>query len=101
MAFDSRETSRLVGMIVIYNVPGAVMIAAGVGAGLVAHTMGLPSGFAAAVAGGIMGGADVVWRGRGDRDPLDPKKGGMLYYLPIWLVGMLTIAIGLYFGLAG
>lgn len=55
----------------------------------------LPSGFAAAVAGSIMGGADVAWRA------LDPRKGGMLYYLPIWLVGMFTIVLGLYFGFAG
>lgn len=77
------------------------MIAAGAGAGLAAHAMGIPSGFAAAVAGSVMGGADVVWRARGDQDPLDPKQGGMLYYPPIWMVGMFTIALGVYFGLAG
>lgn len=89
---------------IIYNVPGALMIAAGVGVGLSAHVMGLPPAFASAVAGVVMAIPDAAWRLKGGGELIDASgeaTGGMLYYLPIWMIGMLVFVAGMLIGFTG
>lgn len=91
-------------MIVIYNVPGLLMILGGALAGFVGSSAELRPAAVAIIAAGIAGCIDFGYRWRiRDRVStdygamIDPGCGGMLYYCPIWILGVIVSSIGIYF----
>ena len=86
------------------NVIGLAILAFGFGA---AFAVGWLGGFddegrLMMIAGPLISLLDFTYRvTRDDCHLLRPSSGGMLFYIPLWLVGALWLALGTYYVVAG
>lgn len=83
-------------MIVVYNIPGLAMVGAGVLVGVAVAALPLSVGGAALFAcGSLWVVADVAYRWkRGGRSFFAPSRGGQLYFVPVWVLGLLLLGLG-------
>ncbi len=88
--------------IIIFNVVGIVIIAASFA---VAFVLGKVLGFAGEgplmiASGPLIAAADLVYRRRfGNSRWFTANEGGMLFFLPVWQVGLLWMVLGVLYTL--
>jgi hypothetical protein len=83
-------------LIVIYNVRGLIGLAGAIGVGLLAHAIGAPVPLAVAIGAVAPGAHDLHYRLKTTEELFTPSMGGMLYYIPIWLIASIAVVIGGY-----
>src|SRR5207244_4633733 len=99
-----RGPSRRRATVVIYNLPGIVMFALSLAAAFgVGHLVGRSeSGLLMVIAGPLAAGLDLGYRSmREKRDWYHPERGGSLFFLPVWLFGVVWTVLGAVYLLRG
>jgi hypothetical protein len=89
---------------IIFNIPGLIMlfISFGIAFGIRELTGTSAEGFTMIVAGPIAAACDLSYRLlRREGHWFSPRGGGSLFFLPVWLFGILWLVLGIIYTVRG
>jgi len=89
--------------VIVFNFTALIICAIAFGAGFgVTHIAGLEGeGPLMLIAGPIAALLDLVWRKRHDDNWFRANGGGSLFWLPVWLFGLLWLVLGVVYTIRG
>jgi len=85
-------------VVVIFNLVGVLIIAIAFGIALgIGHLAGVTAeGLMMIIAGPVCAALDLVYRSRRpDRRWFHPRFGGALFFIPVWVLGILWLVLGI------
>ncbi len=83
---------------IVFNVAGLLMCIIGfASAFVIGHAVGIAAeGFLMMIAGPLCAALDLGYRySRGERRWFNPRSGGTLFFVPVWIFGILWLALGI------
>jgi hypothetical protein len=89
---------------IIFNVPGILMAAIGFGtAAGIGHLAGTSAeGLLMIIAGPLCAAMDLVYRTKhGEGRWFHPNCGGALFFIPMWILGVVWLALGIVYTIQG
>jgi hypothetical protein len=91
-------------MIIIFNLPGILMAAIGLGIAMgIGHlTDTAAEGPLMIIAGPLCTAMDLVYRLKHpERRWFHPSSGGALFFIPLWLLGVIWLVLGIVYTIQG
>ena len=85
-------------MLIIFNFPGALSLGLGILIAFIIHPAGGTGTIL--IAGAIMAAFDLIWRvlnkdAYGERSFFGPRRGGNIFFIPSWIIGVVVFLFGL------